>query len=124
VSRISPSAYGTRLTWLIRSRALRSNSGKCKHIFSRSSITDLIRSQPGQSQVECPVAGCSKKIALSDLVDDPQMERRVKQKIRREEERQNQQSGYQEIDDDEDDDAEAGDDDGEGDVPVVKPERA
>ena len=82
----------------------------------------MIKSQPGGREVECPVAGCSKKIALSDLVDDPQLERRVKQKMRREEERQNQQSGYQEIDDDDEEDDNA--DDGEGDVPVVKPERA
>ena len=80
---------------------LRINSSQCKHIFSKEIITNYIKSSATKTHVTCPVAGCSKVIKLEDLVEDPQLERRVKQHIRRQEEREGEKGGYQEIDDDE-----------------------
>ena len=86
-------------------------SSKCKHVFSKQVLEDYIRANAtdrNNPSVECPQAGCNKIIALTDLTEDKQLERRVQQHLRREEERGAQQRGtYQAIiedDDDEEDD--------------------
>ena len=80
-------------------------SNACKHVYSRASIEAHIRQSPNRTSGPCPVAGCNKTIILSELQDDPQLERRVQQQKRREAEQQDRAgAGYQAIDDDEDSD--------------------
>lgn len=51
----------------------------CKHTYGRAAITEHIRiggrSAGGAS---CPVAGCSHKVTLGDLIEDKEMKRRVR----------------------------------------------
>lgn len=85
-------------TWL--EKPVRSHA--CKHVYSRESITSLIRQSYNGTSAPCPVAGCNKTIVLSELQDDPQLERRVQQQRRREAEQQERAGdGYQALDDDE-----------------------
>lgn len=80
-------------------------SNACKHVYSRASITEHIRNAPNKTSAPCPVAGCNKIVILAALEDDPQLERRVQQHIRRQGEQQDRASGgYQAIEDDEDSD--------------------
>lgn len=80
------------------------HSKVCKHVYSRATITELIKSSTSRTHAGCPVSGCSKVISLADLEDDPQLEQRVQQAKRREEQNDNRggQNNYQDIDDDDD----------------------
>ena len=49
-------------------------STKCKHSFSRSSITAYLRTESRP----CPVSGCSKTVSMSNLRKDDELEKRVK----------------------------------------------
>lgn len=81
-------------------------SNACKHVYSRASITEHIRQSGGRAkQAPCPVAGCNKIVALDSLQDDPQLERRVQQHVRRvREQEERAQGNYQAIGDDDDSD--------------------
>ncbi|KAK1719111.1 zinc-finger of the MIZ type in Nse subunit-domain-containing protein [Colletotrichum lupini] len=61
----------------------------CSHTFEKAAITEFLRRSPGH-RAQCPVAGCSKEIALNDFFDDPvilrKMKRALEQQRRREEE--------------------------------------
>ncbi|KAK9897368.1 hypothetical protein P389DRAFT_169134 [Cystobasidium minutum MCA 4210] len=84
--------------WL--TKPVRSNA--CKHVYSRASITEHIRQSHNKTSAACPVAGCNKIVILAALEDDPQLERRVQQHIRRLGEQQDRASGgYQAVEDDE-----------------------
>lgn len=50
---------------------------RCKHTFERAAIEQMIRTKRG-GVVTCPIAGCSKKIELSDLKTDLAMVREVR----------------------------------------------
>lgn len=86
-------------------------SNACKHVYSRASITEHIRNSPNKTSAPCPVAGCNKTVILAALEDDPQLERRIQQHIRREGEQQDRASGgYQAVeDDDEEEDSDEDD---------------
>jgi hypothetical protein len=85
-------------------------SNVCKHVYSREAITDHIsRTGNRNGSAPCPVAGCNKHIMISALTDDPQLERRVQQHVRRLQEREERaQDGYEDLDEDEDNDGEDG----------------
>ncbi|KAI3537349.1 hypothetical protein CABS03_02218 [Colletotrichum abscissum] len=65
------------------------SSSACSHTFEKAAITEFLRRSPGH-RAQCPVAGCSKEIALNDFFDDPvilrKMKRALEQQRRREEE--------------------------------------
>eukprot|EP00903_Cladosiphon_okamuranus_P010287 g9738.t1 len=50
----------------------------CSHTYSRAAIANHIKIGSKGSGARCPVAGCSHKVALTDLVKDKDMERRLR----------------------------------------------
>ncbi|KAK1689194.1 zinc-finger of the MIZ type in Nse subunit-domain-containing protein [Colletotrichum godetiae] len=65
------------------------SNNACSHTFEKAAITEFLRRSPGH-RAQCPVAGCSKEITLTDVYDDPvilrKMKRALEQQRRREEE--------------------------------------
>ena len=55
----------------------------CPHSFSGEAIKDYIRSQSRTGTVECPVAGCHKRLDLSKIERDEGLARRVEAHLRR-----------------------------------------
>ena len=55
-------------------------SRKCQHIYEKDAILSYIQDRTGGRQnlsVPCPVAGCNKQLWLIDIVEDPEVTKKV-----------------------------------------------
>jgi SUMO ligase MMS21 Smc5/6 complex component len=58
-------------------------SSRCKHVYERDAIADLLRKHKGKTELKCPVSGCSERVGRDELERSRSTEAAVKRASRR-----------------------------------------
>ena len=56
---------------------------RCKHVYERDAITDMVRKHKGKNEMKCPVSGCIERVNRDELERSRSTEAAVKRAARR-----------------------------------------